>query len=61
MTIEQRIEGLEKRCKRLGKTLVGVGTLALFCRCRRHGGVDGGVYGRNQPIEHYDEFDFPKG
>ena len=30
MTIEQRIEALEKRCKRLGKTLVGVGTLALF-------------------------------
>ena len=30
MTIEQRIEALEKRCKRLSKTLVGVGTLALF-------------------------------
>ena len=30
MTIEQRIEALEKRCKRLGKTLMGVGTLALF-------------------------------
>ena len=30
MTLEQRIEALEKRCKRLGKTLVGVGTLALF-------------------------------
>ncbi len=30
MTIEKRIEALEKRCKRLGKTLVGVGTLALF-------------------------------
>ena len=30
MTIEQRIEALEKRCKRLGNTLVGVGTLALF-------------------------------
>ena len=30
MTIEQRIEALERRCKRLGKTLVGVGTLALF-------------------------------
>ena len=30
MTLEQRIEALERRCKRLGKTLVGVGTLALF-------------------------------
>ena len=30
MTLEQRIEALEKRCKRLSKTLVGVGTLALF-------------------------------
>ena len=30
MTIENRIAVLEKRCKRLGKTLVGVGTLALF-------------------------------
>jgi hypothetical protein len=30
MTIEKRIEALEKRCKRLGKILVGVGTLALF-------------------------------
>jgi len=30
MIIEQRIEALEKRCKRLSKTLVGVGTLALF-------------------------------
>jgi len=30
MTIEQRIEALERRCKRLGKTLMGVGTLALF-------------------------------
>ena len=30
MTLERRIEALEKRCKRLGKTLVGVGTLALF-------------------------------
>ena len=30
MTLEKRIEALEKRCKRLGKTLVGVGTLALF-------------------------------
>ena len=30
MTIEQRIEALERRCNRLGKTLVGVGTLALF-------------------------------
>ena len=30
MTIENRIAVLEKRCKRLGKTRVGVGTLALF-------------------------------
>ena len=30
MTIENRIAALEKRCKRLSKTLVGVGTLALF-------------------------------
>ena len=30
MTLEQRIEALERRCKRLGKILVGVGTLALF-------------------------------
>ena len=30
MTLEKRIEALERRCKRLGKTLVGVGTLALF-------------------------------
>ena len=30
MTIEKRNEALERRCKRLGKTLVGVGTLALF-------------------------------
>ena len=30
MTLEQRIEALERRCKRLSKTLVGVGTLALF-------------------------------
>ena len=30
MTLEQRIEALERRCKRLGKTLAGVGTLALF-------------------------------
>ena len=30
MTIEQRIEALEKRCKRLSKTFVGVGTLTLF-------------------------------
>ena len=30
MTLERRIEALERRCKRLGKTLVGVGTLALF-------------------------------
>jgi hypothetical protein len=30
MILEQRIEALEKRCKRLSKTLVGVGTLALF-------------------------------